>query len=74
MANHNLNTEISLAGTSLLVPTTALLNETNAVNGAGSLGLMANNCAGTILLLTSRLVIYVLIDTQLLGLVLRTSC
>lgn len=74
MANHNLNTEISLAGTSLLVPTTALLNETNAVNGTGSLGLMANNCAGTILLLTSRLVIYVLIDTQLLGLVLRTSC
>ena len=47
MANHNLNTEISLAGTSLLVPSTPLLNETNAVNGTGSLGLMANNCAGT---------------------------
>jgi len=46
-ANHNLNTEISLAGTSLLVPTTPLINETNAVNGTGSLGLMANNCAGT---------------------------
>ena len=47
MANHNLNTEISLAGTSLLVPTTPLINETNAVNGTGSLGLMANQCAGT---------------------------
>ena len=45
MANHNLNTEISLAGTSLLVPTTALINQTNALNGSGSLGLMANNCA-----------------------------
>ena len=50
MANHNLNTEISLAGTSLLVPSTPLINETNAVNGTGSLGLMANTCAGTILL------------------------
>ena len=49
IANHNLNTEISLAGTSLLVPSTPLLNETNAVNGTGSLGLMANNCAGTTL-------------------------
>ena len=49
MANHNLNTEISLAGTSLLVPTTPLINETNAVNGTGSLGVMANNCAGTTL-------------------------
>ena len=50
MANHNLNTEISLAGTSLLVPSTPLINETNAVNGTGSLGLMANRCAGTTLL------------------------
>lgn len=48
LANHNLNTEISLAGTSLLVPTTALINQTNAFNGTGSLGLMANNCAGTL--------------------------
>lgn len=45
LANHNLNTEISLAGTSLLVPTIVLINETNALNGTGSLGLMANNCA-----------------------------
>ena len=46
MVNHNLNTQINLVGTELLVPTTALKNETNAVNGTGSLGLMANNCAG----------------------------
>ena len=46
MANHNLNTEITAFGTSLLVPTTTLLNETNAVNGTGSLGAMADDCAG----------------------------
>lgn len=46
LANHNLNTEISFAGTSLLVPTTVLLNQTNAVNGSGSLGRMADDCAG----------------------------
>ena len=49
LANHNLNTEISLAGTSLLVPSTPLINETNAVNGTGSLGLMGDECAGTTL-------------------------
>ncbi|KAI9873225.1 MAG: hypothetical protein M1830_000679 [Pleopsidium flavum] len=45
MANHNLNIEITLAGISLLVPNTVLLNETNNVTGFGSLGLMANDCA-----------------------------
>ena len=45
MANHNLNTEIALAGSEMLIPTTALINETNAVDGYGSLGLMANACA-----------------------------
>lgn len=49
MANHNLNIEILLAGISLLVPSTPLINETNTVNGIGSLGLMANRCAGMIL-------------------------
>ena len=44
MANHNLNTEIPLGGSSLLVPTTTLLNETNAVSGYGSLGLSARDC------------------------------
>ena len=48
LANHNLNTEISLAGTSILVPTTVLINQTNGLNGTGSLGLMANNCAGKV--------------------------
>ena len=48
MANHNLNTEISLAGTSILVPTTVLMNQTNGLNGTGSLGLMANTCAGKV--------------------------
>ena len=48
MANHNLNTEITAFGTSLLVPTITLLNETNAVNGTGSLGAMADDCAGTL--------------------------
>ena len=46
LANHNLNTETSLSGISLLVPSIPLINETNAVNGTGSLGLMGNNCAG----------------------------
>lgn len=46
MANHNLNTEITALGMSILVPTTTLLNETNAVTGYGSLGAMADDCAG----------------------------
>lgn len=37
---------ITKAGTSLLVPTVPLLNETNAISGYGSLGLAANNCNG----------------------------
>ncbi|OBT56053.1 hypothetical protein VE04_02977 [Pseudogymnoascus sp. 24MN13] len=44
IANHNLNTELSLLGNSLLVPTQPLLGETNAVSGYGSLGLAAENC------------------------------
>lgn len=46
MANHNLNIKVTLAGNSILVPNTVLLNETNNVTGFGSLGLMADNCAG----------------------------
>lgn len=45
MANHNLNTELTVLGNSLLVPTRPLLEETNAVNGTGSLGLAAEQCA-----------------------------
>ncbi len=44
MANHNLNTELTLLGNSLLVPTRPLLEETNAVNGTGSLGKAAEDC------------------------------
>ena len=46
MANHNLNTEVSLLSSSLLIPNSVLLNETNAVSGYGSLGAMAGNCTG----------------------------
>ncbi|KAL8943076.1 MAG: hypothetical protein Q9216_001276 [Gyalolechia sp. 2 TL-2023] len=46
LANHNLNTEITLAGNSILVPTAPLLNETNNVTGPGSLGAMAEECEG----------------------------
>ncbi|PWY81851.1 PLC-like phosphodiesterase [Aspergillus heteromorphus CBS 117.55] len=44
MANHNLNIDVSIASISLLLPNTAALNQTNAVSGYGSLGLMAQNC------------------------------
>jgi hypothetical protein len=48
LANHNLNTEIAIGGISLLVPNTAQINQTNAVTGEGSLGLMSKQCAGTV--------------------------
>lgn len=44
MANHNLNVEFNIANLNLLIPNTALLNETNADEGYGSLGRMADNC------------------------------
>ncbi|KAL2427037.1 putative secreted protein [Exophiala dermatitidis] len=44
MANHNLNLQVSLAGISLLVPFSTLLNETNAVTGYGSAGRAVTNC------------------------------
>ncbi|KAI7977822.1 hypothetical protein EIK77_009362 [Talaromyces pinophilus] len=46
MANHNLNVEISFSGFDILIPNTAVLNETNGVSGYRSLGLMAENCTG----------------------------
>lgn len=46
MANHNLNTEIAVLGTSILVPSTPLINQTNGLNGSGSLGAMADDCQG----------------------------
>lgn len=44
LANHNLNTEITLAGSSILAVTIPLLNETNNATGPGSLGAMAEDC------------------------------
>ncbi|KAL5341733.1 PLC-like phosphodiesterase [Aspergillus crustosus] len=43
-ANHNLNLEFNIANINLLIPNTAILNETNADTGYGSLGWMADNC------------------------------
>ncbi|OAA46061.1 PLC-like phosphodiesterase, TIM beta/alpha-barrel domain protein [Metarhizium rileyi] len=42
--NHNLNVKFDVFGVELLVPAVSLLNETNAAEGAGSVGLAANNC------------------------------
>ena len=47
MANHNLNAEIKFGGYNLLVPNSVEVNETNAVNGSGSLGQMTTECTGT---------------------------
>ncbi|KAI0885548.1 PLC-like phosphodiesterase [Annulohypoxylon maeteangense] len=44
MINHNLNVELSILGTNMLVPARTELNVTNNVTGTGSLGLSANNC------------------------------
>ncbi|KAK2750806.1 hypothetical protein FQN55_001816 [Onygenales sp. PD_40] len=44
LASHNLNTEVKFGGNSLLVPNTVLLNETNAVEGYGSVGADGVNC------------------------------
>jgi hypothetical protein len=42
--NHNLAAEFNVFGAEILVPAVSLLNETNADEGYGSLGLSANNC------------------------------
>ena len=49
IANHNLNLEFNFGSLNLLIPNTALLNETNAVSGYGSLGRMADNCTSMLL-------------------------
>ena len=43
-ANHNLNVKVALAGISLDLPASNVINETNAVSGYGSLGRMVKNC------------------------------
>ncbi|CAG8109378.1 unnamed protein product [Penicillium nalgiovense] len=47
MANHNLNLQLNLGSLSMLIPNSARLDETNAVNGSGSLGEMAQECNTT---------------------------
>jgi hypothetical protein len=47
MANHNLNAQIQFAGYNLLVPNVVQINQTNALEGEGSLGLMTNTCMST---------------------------
>lgn len=44
MANHNLNLQLNLGTISMLIPNTALIEETNGVSGFGSLGRAADNC------------------------------
>lgn len=44
MANHNLNLEVAIAGISLLIPASNMLNETNAISGYGSAGWQIDNC------------------------------
>jgi hypothetical protein len=44
MLNHNLNIDINLSGTSILIPAYSLLDQVNAVSGNGSLGLNVQNC------------------------------
>lgn len=51
-ANHNLNLQFNFGSLNLLIPNTASLEETNAVDGYGSLGLMARNCSGKLLSLS----------------------
>ncbi|KAK3325657.1 PLC-like phosphodiesterase [Apodospora peruviana] len=44
LMNHNLNVEVALLGTTILVPAVSELNVTNNATGFGSVGLAANNC------------------------------
>jgi hypothetical protein len=44
LMNHNLNAKFTLFDTEILVPAVALLNETNAAEGEGSLGNAASGC------------------------------
>lgn len=54
MANHNLNLEVSVLGLSLLVPNTAVINQTNAVSGSSSLGAMADECQSKSIILSPQ--------------------
>lgn len=45
IANHNLNIDVDILGSSLLIPASTTVNETNAVTGYGSAGAMVGNCS-----------------------------
>jgi hypothetical protein len=45
IANHNLNTDLTILGNTLSVPTLIYLNVTNNVTGEGSLGVATEQCA-----------------------------
>lgn len=45
MVSHNLNTEVKIAGPSIVVPKTVLLNEANVVEGFGSVHNVGIGCA-----------------------------
>jgi len=44
LANHNLNVDISLGGSDILIPNFLTLAEVNSVNGTSGLGTMAQTC------------------------------
>jgi hypothetical protein len=46
MVNHQLNVEFPIYGGAALVPNILTINQTNGVEGFGSLGLQANSCLG----------------------------
>ena len=48
MANHNLNTNLSVFGQTILIPDKVNLDRTNQASGYGSLGLSAEQCTGII--------------------------
>jgi hypothetical protein len=55
LANHNLNVDLNALGVDILVPNVADINQTNAVEGNSSLGLMAEECTGEFRLLIHSL-------------------
>lgn len=73
MANHNLNIDLALGSFSMLIPNTAVINETNGVNGTGSLGDMARNCTGKLSFDNIHIIYMKLTRSQLCGIALPTS-
>lgn len=68
-ANHNLNLEFNFGSLNMLIPNSAQIDQTNAVDGPGSLGVMARNCTGKLpsSLLPFFLFFLLLLNSQLTG-------